>query len=141
MNERIILGIIGSVGSMVAGLFGGWSTGLEVLCVFILVDFVTGILVGATGHSKKSEAGGISSRVIWVGIMHKILELTMVIIGYELDQLIGANYIRDAVVIAYIVTETISIIENCGLIGVPVPSIIMKVIDVLKNKNNNTKVE
>ena len=136
-----ISSIGGVIGSLIAGLFGGWDIGISVLCIFIVFDLITGLTSAALCKSKKSESGGINSKVIWIGIMKKILELMMVVIGHQLDLLIGANYIRDAVVIAYIITETISIIENAGLIGLPVPAVITKVIDVLKNKNDNTPVE
>ena len=46
----------------------------------------------------------------------------------------GSNFIRDAVVIAFIANETISIIENAGLMGIPIPAAIMKAIEILKNK-------
>lgn len=143
MNKLLagISGIGGVIGSFIAGLFGGWDIGISVLCIFIMFDLITGLTSAALCKSKKSESGGINSKVIWIGIMKKILELMMVVIGHQLDLLIGANYIRDAVVIAYIITETISIIENAGLIGLPVPTVITKVIDVLKNKNDNTPVE
>lgn len=143
MNKllAVVSGVGGVVGSFLAGLFGGWSTGIYVLCIFIVFDFITGLVGAALCKSDKSESGGINSKVIWLGVMKKVLELMMVVIGHQLDLLIGATYIRDAVVIAYIITETISIIENAGLIGLPVPSIITKVIDVLKNKNDNIPIE
>lgn len=143
MNKllNVVSCIGGAIGSVIAGLFGGWSTGISVLCLFIVLDFITGIVGAALCKSEKSETGGINSKVIWVGILKKILELMMVVVGHQFDLLLGATYIRDAVVIAYIITETVSIIENAGLIGLPIPPIITKVIDVLKNKNDNINVE
>ena len=143
MNKllNIVSCIGGAIGSVIAGLFGGWNTGISVLCLFIVLDFITGIIGAALCKSNKSETGGINSKVIWIGILKKILELMMVVVGHQFDLLLGATYIRDAVVIAYIITETVSIIENAGLIGLPIPPIITKVIDVLKNKNDNINVE
>ena len=46
----------------------------------------------------------------------------------------GSNFIRDAVVIAFIANETISVIENAGLMGVPIPAVITRAIEVLKEK-------
>ena len=54
---------------------------------------------------------------------------------------IGTSYIRDAVCIAFIANETISIIENAGLMGVPIPAVLTKAIDVLKNKNNEDNLK
>jgi toxin secretion/phage lysis holin len=45
----------------------------------------------------------------------------------------GSNFIRDAVIVAFVVNETISIIENAGLMGVPIPEVITNAIEVLKN--------
>ena len=53
----------------------------------------------------------------------------------------GASYIRDGVCIAFIVNETISIVENAGLMGVPIPAALTKAIEVLKNKNDERKEE
>lgn len=138
MKGQFILGGIGIVGSFIASLFGGWSDGLTILCIFMVIDFITGMTAAAMGESEKSPNGGISSQVIWKGILKKLMTLVLVVVGAQLDRLTGANYIRDTVVIAYCIAEVVSIIENAGLIGLPVPSIIQKVIDVLKEQNNNT---
>ena len=83
MNKllNMMSGIFGAIGSIIAGLFGGWSTGISVLCIFIVLDFVTGIIGAALCKSNKSETGGINSKVIWIGILKKILELMMVVVG------------------------------------------------------------
>lgn len=56
------------------------------------------------------------------------------LIANRLDIVMGTSYIRDAVCIAYIVNELVSIIENAGLMGVPVPEVVMNAIDALKQK-------
>lgn len=48
---------------------------------------------------------------------------------------VGSNYIRDAVIIAYIINETISIIENADLMGVPIPGPLRKGIELLQQKS------
>lgn len=142
MNKlNAVTGVIGAIGGIVAGLLGGWSEGLTVLCIFMLIDVIMGITVAIMSKSNKSENGGVSSKAIYHGIVKKVFTLVIVVVGAQLDVLTGSTYIRDTVVIAYIVTETISIIENAGLIGLPVPNIIKKVIDVLKDKNEGTEVK
>lgn len=140
MSRQLIVGGISTVGSVIANLFGGWSDGLTVLCIFMIIDFITGMTAAAMGTSEKSINGGISSGIIWRGILKKIMTLAMVVVGAQLDKLTGASYIKDAVVIAYCITEVVSIIENAGLIGLPVPAVIQKVIDVLKEKNDNIDI-
>ena len=66
------------------------------------------------------------------------MTLLYVIVACKLDMLIGTNYIRDVVVIGFVANETISITENLGLMGVPMPAVIKKGIDILTKK---TEVE
>lgn len=54
-----------------------------------------------------------------------------------MDTIMGSNFIRDATVIAFIANETISIIENAGLMGVPIPGVITRAIEVLKKKSES----
>ena len=88
-------------------------------------------------NSEKSENGGLSSRVCWVGLARKVITLLFVVIAYRLDLLIGTDYIRTGVIIAFCASELISICENAGLMGVPLPSVITKAIDILKNKSED----
>ena len=62
------------------------------------------------------------------------MTLLFVWVAYRIDLTIGTNYIRDAVIIAFIANELISIVENAGLMGVPMPDVIVKAIDVLQKK-------
>ena len=63
----------------------------------------------------------------------------MVLIACRLDMVLGSTFIKDAVVIAYIANETISIIENAGLMGIPIPSVIKKAIEVLKTRSDKNE--
>lgn len=126
---------IGVIGSFIASLFGGWDAALETLIIFMGVDYVTGLIVAGVFHnSEKTNGGGLESRVGWKGLCRKGITLLVVLIAYRLDVVMGSNFIRDAVIIAFIANETISIIENAGLMGIPIPTAIMRAIDILKNK-------
>jgi toxin secretion/phage lysis holin len=57
-------------------------------------------------------------------------------VATRLDLIIGTNYIRDAVIIAFIANELISLVENAGLMGVPLPDAITKAIDILQKKSD-----
>ena len=127
--------IIGIVGSFVASLFGGWDSALTTLLIFMGVDYITGLIVAGVFHnSGKSKTGALESRAGWKGLCRKGVTLLIVLVGCRLDLVMGSNFIRDAVVIAFIANETISIVENAGLMGVPIPSVIVKAIEVLKKK-------
>lgn len=64
--------------------------------------------------------------------MQKVHDPDFVLVAYRLDLVIGTNYIRDAVIIAFIANETISLVENAGLMGLPLPAVITKAIDIYR---------
>ena len=135
---------IGAVGAFISAFYGGWSAALTTLVIFMIVDYVTGMIVAGIFHkSEKTKDGTLESRAGWKGICRKGVSLLVVLIACRLDLLIGTNFIRDTTVIAFIVNETISIIENAGLMGVPIPAVIVSAIHVLKEKAdaNADKIE
>ena len=134
MNSGITT-VIGVIGGMIASLFGGWDAALVTLIIFMGVDYVTGLIVAGVFHnSEKTKNGALESRAGWKGLCRKGVTLLVVLVACRLDLVMGSNFIRDAVVIAFIANETISIIENAGLMGIPIPAAIMRAIDILKNK-------
>lgn len=133
--KNFIFSIYGAVGSGVAYAFGGWDASIITLLIFMGVDYLTGLIVAGVFHaSKKTQTGALNSRVGWKGLAKKGVTLLFVVLAVRLDLLIGANYIRDAVCIAFILNELISIVENAGLMGIPIPGVIKKAIEILKDK-------
>lgn len=136
MREGILYSIIGAVGGFMAMAFGGWSDALITLMIFMSVDYVTGLAVaGIFKKSKKSESGALESRAGFKGICRKGVALLIVLVATRLDVVMKTTYIKDAVIIAFIANESISIIENAGLMGIPIPSVITKAIDILKKES------
>lgn len=134
-NQTILTGIIGIIGAFFTALFGGWTTGMITLVIFMCIDYVSGLVVaGVFKTSKKSETGALESKAGFKGLCRKGMILLIVLIAHRVDLLIGTNYIRDAVVIGFASNELISIVENAGLMGIPLPGIIIKAIDVLRSK-------
>ena len=137
--KRIIEAMISLIGAAITTLFGGWSTGLKTLIIFMVIDYLTGMIVAAVfKRSPKSEGGALSSKVGWKGLSKKAMTLLFVLIAYRLDVLIGTNYIRDAVVIGYCVNEVLSITENALIMGVPLPKVIKNAIDILSEKEDKS---
>ena len=133
--KNMLCTVVGLVGSWLASLFGGWDTALSTLLIFMAVDYVTGVVVAGVFHrSKKTDTGKLESRAGWKGLCRKGASLLIVLVAYRLDIVIGSAYIRDAVIIAFLANETISIIENAGMMGIPIPPVIMRAIEVLKDK-------
>lgn len=126
------------MGSFFAMLLGGWDTSVITLLIFMAIDFVTGLVVGGIFHkSTKTKTGALESRAGWKGLIKKCVTLLFVVIAVRLDLLIGSSYIRDGVCIAFICNELLSIIENAGLMGIPIPDIIKNAIDILKTKEGD----
>ena len=133
--KTMLCTVVSCVGSLVARAFGGWDAGLITLVLFMAVDYITGLMVAGVFHaSEKTESGGLESRAGWKGLCRKGVTMLIVLIAQRIDIVAGTSVVRDAVVIAYIVNETISITENAGLMGVPVPDRLMAAIDVLQGK-------
>lgn len=130
-----ICSVVGTVGAAFASFFGGWSAGLSTLIFFMAVDYFSGLAVAGIFHnSKKTDSGALESRAGWKGLCRKCMTFIYVLIAYRIDLIIGTNYIRDAVIIAFVVNELISITENAGLMGLPLPDVIEKAIDILQTK-------
>lgn len=140
-----ILGGIGVVGSVIAEVFGGWDAAMITLVTLMIIDYIMGILVAAVWHkSPKSESGTLESRAGWKGLCRKGVILLIILIAARLDILLGtSNIVRNAAIIGYSANELISVVENAGLMGVPIPNVIQKAIDVLQKKaegeDNNAK--
>ena len=135
MLKDFFCAALGILASFIASLFGGWDSAVTTLAIFMAVDYVTGIVVAAVFHrSPKTETGSLESRAGWKGLVRKGLTLVIVLVASRLDLLTGTQFIKDTVVIGFIANETISIIENAGLIGIPIPSVIVSAIQVLKKQ-------
>ena len=133
MREGILYSIIGAVGGFIAMAFGGWNDALITLMIFMAVDYITGLTVaGVFKKSKKSESGALESRAGFKGICRKGVALLIVLVATRLDVVMKTAYIEDAVIIA---NESISIIENAGLMGIPIPDVITKAIGILKKES------
>ncbi len=128
---------LGIIGGIIARLFGGWSEDMITLVIFMAIDFVMGLIVAGVFHnSSKSTSGALDSRAGWKGLCKKCVTLLFVLIAHRLDILLDTDYIRTTAIIGFIANEAISIIENAGLMGVPLPEVVTKAIEILKHKGD-----
>ena len=133
--KEILCTMIGFIGSVIASLFGGWDINTGTLVLFMILDYVSGLIVAAVfKNSSKTSTGALESRAGWKGLCRKCMTLIFVAVSYRLDLVLNVDYIRNTVVIAFIANETISLVENAGLMGVPLPAVITKAIDILQKK-------
>lgn len=133
--RTFICSAFGVVGSAVAFLFGGWSESIITLLIFMAIDYISGLIVAGVFHnSDKTENGGLESGACYKGLLRKGMILLFVVIGNRLDMQLGSSYVKDGVCIAFIVNEVISIIENARAMGIPIPSVLEKALDVMHQK-------
>ena len=133
MKESICTAL-GMAGGAVAAAFGGWDAAMTALLVTMAVDYISGSLVALVFQkSNKTESGAYDSRYGWKGLCRKGLMLLFVLVAVRMDVLMGAEYVRDAVCIGFCVNEILSIVENLGLAGVPMPEAVVKALEQLQN--------
>ena len=157
MNKKSVaqhytfLGIM--LGAMILGALFGWlapsaATAIKPLgTVFInmmfciVVPLVFSSIAGAVANMKSRRRAGkimgvtVATFVITGAIAAVIMFLLIVLVACRLDAVMGSTFVRDAVVIGFICNETLSIIENAGLMGLPIPAVITKAVDILKQRS------
>ncbi|EPY07410.1 phage lysis holin [Paenibacillus alvei TS-15] len=121
----------GGFGVVGAYLFGGWPLLLQVLLIMTVADFITGIMAAGTEGKLRSSRG-------LVGIARKVFIFVIISIAHQVDTVLGDQHmLRDATVFFYMANELLSIIENGGRIGVPIPGVIKQAVEVLKGKGGD----
>lgn len=124
----------------VAGLFstiiGGYDTLFECFLILMVLDILCGIISCVVFGKSRKTTGGLSSEVLVMGGARKICEIFVVCVAVMVDYTLGMDYVRNAVVLYFIATEAISILEHIGNMGVPLPAFILNLLEVLKNKSD-----
>lgn len=134
--KMVVVTIFGGIVGGIVELLGGWTEDLTTLIVCMGIDFSLGVLIAAVWKkSNKSETGALSSWSAWKGLCRKGASLLVILIAYRLDVTLGVTYIRTAAVMAFIANELLSIVENLGIMGVPLPGVITKAIEILTKKS------
>ena len=134
MKEKICI-LLGLVGGAISAAFGGWSGAMTTLLLCMAIDYISGLIVAGVFHkSRKSATGALDSFAGWKGLCRKGMTLLIMLVAYRLDLALGTGYIRDTVTIGFIANEVISITENAGLMGLPLPTVIQRAIDLLRGR-------
>ena len=136
--KAYILMATGVAGAAIAHLFGGWNGAMTTLVILMFIDYVTGIIVAGVFHnSPKCSGGALSSAVGFKGICRKFVILLVVVVACRVDLLLDTNIIRDATCIGFCANELVSITENAGLMGIPLPRKLVEAIEVLRGDNDH----
>ena len=133
--KESICAFFGMIGGAIAAMLGGWTSSLTTLLILMAIDYVTGLILAAVfKKSPKSDDGALDSKAGFKGLVKKGMMLVLVLVAHLLDVEMGTNYARDATCIALALNETISVMENAGQMGLPIPAVITDAIEVLRNK-------
>ena len=120
-----------------AGLLGPWNALLTTLAALMVLDYLTGLVVPWCGKSPKTETGGVSSKVGFIGLAKKAFIIVIVLLATLLDRAIntGAMVWQTAATCFYIANEGLSVLENAALMGVPVPGAVTKALELFRKKS------
>jgi toxin secretion/phage lysis holin len=132
MEFKSIVAVFGSGASY---LFGGWSTAIQTLLLFIVIDYITGMIASGIAGKLSSSAG-------MRGIGRKAMIFVFVTMGHMADVHVSGDQLhlfRDGVITFFIANEALSILENAGRMGVPVPEVVTKAVDALRTKKGEDK--
>jgi toxin secretion/phage lysis holin len=127
--DTTIKTLIAVGGAIASFLFGGWSSLLSILLVFVIIDYATGVAAAYKEGKLRSDVG------LW-GIAKKVMIFGIVAVAHMVDSILGdAHLFRDVAIFFYLSNELLSLIENAGRIGAPVPPALQKAVEVLKSKS------
>ena len=121
----------------VISFFTGIPVIMWVLIAMMTLDYVTGLMTGMMGVSSKTEGGKLSSRAAFDGLMRKIMIFLVVILSVLVDLAVqyGAgvtfNAVTGATCLWFIASEGVSVLENAAELGVPIPGILRKALELL----------
>ena len=128
--NNIITGIkvaFALIGGWITAVLGGWDTALQVLVLFVVMDYITGLI--AAWYEKR-----LDSSVGFKGIAKKILLFVPVAVGYWLDVLLGQEILRSLAIWFYLANEGLSMLENLGRCGVPILAPLKDALEQMKKK-------
>jgi toxin secretion/phage lysis holin len=134
--KNIILAGLAGAGAWIASALGGWDMALQTLLAVMVIDIITGLMVAAVWKkSGKSETGALESNAMFKGLCRKFVTILVIFIAWKIDQSTGLNgALRVGAILFFTGNEGLSIIENLGVMGVPMPPAVQKAIEALKKK-------
>lgn len=135
---RAVLTALAALGSYLCYLLGGWDTALKLMFLCMALDYITGVTAALLQKSGKTPDGSFRSAVAFRGLTKKLMMIVIVMLGVACDRMLGTdNVCRIAVISFYVANEGLSILENAHLLGVPVPRIILEMLDKLKKRGDS----
>lgn len=128
--ENIIKSIVAIAGAAASYFFGGWSSLLSILLTFVVLDYVSGVAAAAKEGKLRSDVG------LW-GIAKKVMIFGIVAVAHLIDSALGELHVfRDAAIFFYLANELLSLTENAGRLGAPIPPLVRQAVEVLRGKGD-----
>ena len=140
-----VLELLAAAGGAIASFFVSMPPLVWILIAVMTIDYITGLICGAMGKSEKTESGYLASHAAFVGLMKKALILLVVLLAALLDQAVSAGAgiqfeaVMGATCLWFIASEGLSVLENVAAMGVPVPGILLKLLDLMRSKGDTTQ--
>lgn len=131
--DKVFQFVVAFGGAAASFLFGGWSALLSILLAFVVIDYITGCIASGVQGKLNSQTG-------WKGIAKKVAIFFIVAVAHMVDVALGGgetHMFRDAAIFFYLANEVLSITENAGKIGIPIPNKLLNAVEVLKGKEDN----
>ena len=136
--KAVVFMVTGAIGGTISMALGGFDKMLQALLIFMLVDYITGLMVAFVfKNSPKTNSGAGSSKAGFKGLAKKAVILMLVMCMVQADKVLGISILRNAAVVGFIVNELVSIVENAGLCGLTLPETFNKALDLLQNKSKS----
>lgn len=115
-------------GSILTFAFGSWSEPLTFLLIVMAIDYITGITAAIR------EGSGLDSTVGFWGLVKKGLMLLIVMLCHQIDEMLGSEMAMGGAIAFYIVNELLSVIENFGRMGIPLPPQLQTIVKALRDR-------
>lgn len=138
--DRVYKCVAAACGAVIA-MLAGVPPVMWVLIGVMTIDYVTGIICGVMGVSPKTESGGLSSRAALTGLLRKGMILLVVLLAALLDMAVRANAgvqfsaVTGATCLWFIASEGVSILENAAAMGLPIPKVLQRALDIMMDKS------
>lgn len=124
------------IGGIVTHIWGPWDALIVALVAMVIIDYITGVI-------KAAVQGKLSSAVGFRGLLKKVAIFLLVAVGVMVDRVIPATNeaVRSAVIFFYIANEGLSILENAGELGLPLPAALKKSLEKMQDKEEKPDID
>ena len=139
--------LLAAIGGAIASFFCGLPPIIWVLIAVMTIDYITGIICGLMGKSPNTENGGVSSKMAFRGLLKKALIILVVLLAALLDKAVsmgtGAAFeaVAGATCLWFVASEGLSVLENAAAMGVPIPKILLKALEIMRKQGQGQDQE